>query len=277
MPYLTVDGVEAYYEVHGEGEVALCMGGWGTFCHGKLNDVPRYIRENFRVVIFDYPGLGESRDDLTVPASTSAYANTGLAVLDDLEVAQAHIVGMVGLGACVGQKMALSHPDRVKSLVMTGTWARPDALFADQLQCFLAVHRNEGFAAFQKLCAAFSFDAAFYEANRDRILGSEGAWSALNGHVDAHARLIEACLSHDAYDYLGSVACPTFVVHANCDAVTPPRLTQPLEDRIPLARGYYWEGLTHIIAGRDQKAKFDQLLAGFYESVTTDARAPMSR
>ena len=28
---------EMYYEIHGSGPPAICMGGWGTFCHGGEN------------------------------------------------------------------------------------------------------------------------------------------------------------------------------------------------------------------------------------------------
>ena len=38
MPIATINGTQLYYEIHGEGEPAVCMGGWGTYCHkdGRL-------------------------------------------------------------------------------------------------------------------------------------------------------------------------------------------------------------------------------------------------
>ncbi len=38
MPILEINNHKMYFEVHGEGPPALCMGGWGTYCHG-MNDM----------------------------------------------------------------------------------------------------------------------------------------------------------------------------------------------------------------------------------------------
>lgn len=256
-----------HYEVHGDGpETVLCMGGWGTFCHGGTGEVPRLLRSTFRVVVFDYRGIGDTPRSRT-PLTTALLAADAAAVLDDLGVRAAHLVGLVGLGACVGQELALARPELVRSLVMTGTWAAVDPTFADQLDLFRQVHQRLGFAEFQTLCAAYSFDPDFYARNRDRILGPTGAWSALRGRADAHGDLVDACLGHHTLDRLGAITAPTLVLHAGADVITSPRLTRPLAERIPGAQGVLWPDLAHVIAGRDQRARFDQLLSDFYHRI----------
>lgn len=268
MPITTAaDGANIYYEVHGAGEPMVIMGGWGTFCHGKLGDAPRALVERYKVVTLDYRGLGDSTDVERTTPSTATYADDVARVLDDLGWDSAHFVGMVGMGACIGQELAIAHPDRVRSLVMTGTWARCDQTFADQLQLFRQVHVDLGFAAFQRCAASLSFAPAFYEQHRERILGPTGAWSDLDGHSQAHARLIDACLAHDTSDRLGQVVAPTFIVHAGADVLTGPRLTVPLEVGVPNATGYAWEELAHVVAGKEQKVRFDELLLKFLAGV----------
>lgn len=261
------DGTSLYFEVHGDSdEVALCMGGWGTFCHGGVGDLPRELLRRFRVIVVDYRGLGES-DPAVRTLTTATLAQDAAAVLDRLEIRSAHVIGLVGLGACVGQELALSRGDLVASLFMTGTWARTDAMFRDQLEMFRRIHLQLGFAAFQEACASLSFDPTFYEANRDRILGPNGAWSALNGHAEAHSSLVDACISHDTLDRLGEISVPTFVMHAGADVITTPRLTLPLESGIPEARGALWPEAAHIIAGRQARNQFDALLAEFFDGL----------
>ena len=34
MPSVPINGHDMYYEIHGSGDPAICMGGWGTYCHG---------------------------------------------------------------------------------------------------------------------------------------------------------------------------------------------------------------------------------------------------
>ena len=261
------DGAKIYYEVHGEGEPMIIMGGWGTFCHGKLGDAPRALIDGYQVLVVDYRGLGESSDIESSVPSTSAYAEDVIAVLDDLGWKSVHFVGMVGMGACIGQELAISRPDRVRSLVMTGTWARCDKTFADTLTIFQRLHSEIGFEAFQLCAAALSFDPAFYEQHRERILGPDGAWSDLDGHAGAHARLIEACLAHDTSDRLDQIVAPTLIVHAGADILTGPRLTEPLEVAIPAATGHQWPELAHIVAGKTQKIAFDRILTEFLKTV----------
>jgi pimeloyl-ACP methyl ester carboxylesterase len=257
-------GHPVYYEVHGDGpRTALCMGGWGTFCHGGTAEVPRLLTRRFRVVVFDYRGIGDT-PRTTGPLTTALLAADAAAVLDEVGTGPVDVVGLVGLGACVGQELALGRPDLVASLVMTGTWAAVDPTFADQLELFRQVHQGLGFAAFQTLCAAYSFDPDFYAHNRDRVLGPAGAWAALRGRPEAHGDLVRACLAHDTRDRLHRITVPTLVLHAGADVITAPRLTRPLEHGIPGARGVLWPDLAHIIAGREQRARFDDLLSDFY-------------
>ena len=73
MPILEINDHKMYFEVHGEGPPALCMGGWGTYCHGNERHVGNYLLENYQVIIFDHRGLGESTDNESTP-SMSLYA-----------------------------------------------------------------------------------------------------------------------------------------------------------------------------------------------------------
>lgn len=252
-----------YYEVYGEGDPVLCMGGWGTFCHGKLGDAPRTLVRNNRLVVFDYRGIGESTDDLDVEPDMQLHADDAIAVLDYLGLSHVHVIGMVGMGACVGQLIAIDRPDLVRSLLMTGTWARSDARMTDQLLTMADVHQQLGFAAFQRLVAAFSFDAAFYEEFRDRILGDTGAWSDLKGRAQAHARLVAACVGHNTVDRLDRINCPTLVLHAGQDAVTGPHVTEELARGIEACRSETWPELAHVIAGKENKIRFDRLIEDF--------------
>ena len=54
MPILEINDHEMYFEVHGEGPPALCMGGWGTYCHGNEHHVGKYLLENYQVIILSF-------------------------------------------------------------------------------------------------------------------------------------------------------------------------------------------------------------------------------
>src|SRR5690606_14412199 len=85
MPVAIIDGRKMYYEVHGEGEPVLAIGGFPLSTgHGFANQ-PARLREQFRVIVFDHRGLGQSEDDDS-PPSTALYAHDAAGLLDGLGV-----------------------------------------------------------------------------------------------------------------------------------------------------------------------------------------------
>lgn len=260
------DGARIHYEVHGNGDPVLCLGGWGSFCHGELRGLPFGLVERYRVVIVDYRGLGASTDNIASAATIGLYADDCLAVLDDIGLDRLHLLGMVGIGACVVQEMAIRRPAIARSIVNTGAWGRVDRLLADQLTLFLDVHRAGGFLLFQRLVCAMSFEPDYYDANIHRLLGHDGPWHHIDGRIETHARFIEASLAHDTLDRLGSVTAPAMVLHAPLDLVTGPRVTVPIERALPNARGVTLEGAAHVLAGRAMREAFAGHLYEFYGS-----------
>ena len=260
MPIATINGHSMYYEVLGTGDPVLCMGGWGTFCHENHGHLARGLTERYQVVVFDYRGIRDSGDDLSVGSTMELHANDAIGLLDHLGIVNVHLVGLVGMGACVCQEIAIRRPALARSMLNMGAWCEVDDFLRDQLEMFRWIHRDVGFAAFQKAVTLLSFDAEYYNANRDRLLGPEGGWKELNGRFEAHSRLIDACVGFDSKSRLASIRCPSLIIHAGKDVVTAPRTTVPIERGIPGARGIYWEDVAHVVAGKEQKIRFARTL-----------------
>lgn len=268
MPTLERGGVAIHYEVHGSGAPVLCMSGWGGFCHGRLREVPRSLVADHQVIAFDWRGLGASGDDPSRPLSMGVLADDAAAVLDAAGCGPTHVVGIYGMGGCVAQELCLARPDLVRSLFLSGCWAHVDALFREHLELLGDVYARAGFPTYQRLAASLSFTADFYEANRHRLLGPDGAWAELADRPATVARFVEACVAHEARDRLAGVDVPTLVLHGALDVLTPVRLTRAIERAIPGARGAEWLDLAHLPAGRDQRQRFDRLVTDFIASAS---------
>ena len=176
------------------------------------NNLARGLTDGYQVIIFDYRGIGESTDDPTVPATMALHAADAIALLDHLGLSRVHLVGLVGIGACVCQEIAMQRPDLARSMLNMGAWAEVDDFLRDQLEMFRWVHRDAGFLAFQLAVCLLSFTPEYYNENRARLLGPEGGWRELNGRYPAHSRLIDACVSYDAVERLSAVRCPTLII-----------------------------------------------------------------
>lgn len=268
MPEITrPDGARIYYEVIGEGDTVLCLGGWGSFCHGNGGGLPFGLTDRYRVVIMDYRGIGESTDTPGIPATMDMYAGDAIAILDELGGIPTHLLGMVGIGACVTQCIAIRRPDLARSMVNTGAWCKMDALLAEHLWLFLEVHKAAGWATFQRMVCALSFEESYYLAHAHRLVGPEGPWSEIRDRIGTHQRFIDASIAHDVEAQLASVTAPAMILHAPLDIVCGPRTTRPIEAALPNARGVIMEGAAHVMAGREIRQRFSDLLFAFYDEV----------
>jgi pimeloyl-ACP methyl ester carboxylesterase len=260
MPSARINGHQMYYEVLGQGDPVLCMGGWGTFCHDNHEHLARGLTERHRVVVFDYRGIVDSDDDLSEPSTMELHAADAIGLLDHLGLANVHLVGLVGMGACVCQEIAIRRPDLARSMLNMGAWCEVDDFLRDQLEMFRWLHRDLGFDAFQKAVTLLSFDAEYYNANKPRLLGRNGGWKELRDRYVAHSRLIDACIAFESRSRLAQIRCPSLIIHAGKDVVTAPRTTLPIEQGIPGARGLHWDDVAHVVAGKQQKIRFANTL-----------------
>jgi pimeloyl-ACP methyl ester carboxylesterase len=266
MPIARINDHDMYYEVLGKGDPVLCMGGWGTFCRDNHHHLARGLIDRYQVVLFDYRGVGESGDDLAVPSTMALHADDAIGLLDHLGLRNVHLIGLVGMGACVCQEIAIRRPDLARTMLNTGAWCEVDDFLRDQLEMFRWIHRDAGFFAFQQAVTLLSFTPEYYNENKSKLLGPAGGWKELSGRYAAHSRLIDACVGFESKSRLPAVHCPTLVIHAALDQVTSPRTTLPIERAIPGAIGETWADLAHVVAGKEQKIRFCNTLFGWLEA-----------
>jgi 3-oxoadipate enol-lactonase len=260
MPIARINNHNMYYEVLGKGDPILCMGGWGTFCHENHHHLARGLTDRYQVICFDYRGICDSDDDLSIPSTIELHAADAIGLLDHLGLRNVHLVGLVGMGACVCQQIAIQRPDLARSMLNMGAWCSVDDFLRDQLEMFRWIHRDCGFLAFQKAVTLLSFTPEYYNENKDKLLGEQGGWKELNGRFVAHSRLIDACVGFDSAARLKDIRCPSLIIHAGLDTVTSPRTTLPIERGIANAKGLLWEDVAHVVAGKEQKIRFAKTL-----------------
>ena len=115
MHYAHVNGVELYYESHGEGPAVVFAHGRGGNHLSWWQQVP-VLAKDFRCVTIDHRGWGSSKDAPNGPGR-DAFVEDLKQLLDLLEVEQTFLVAqsMGGL-TCLG--FALAYPERVLGLVL---------------------------------------------------------------------------------------------------------------------------------------------------------------
>lgn len=141
---VAVNGIELYYEVHGDGEPLLLIhGGLG---HGEYwSRQTAVLARDYRVIVVDSRGHGRSTftDE---PISYRLMASDLRALLDHLDVRAAHLVGWSD-GGILGLELAIHHPERLLRVVAYGANFHPGGVKPD-------VMANPTFARFVERAAA---------------------------------------------------------------------------------------------------------------------------
>jgi pimeloyl-ACP methyl ester carboxylesterase len=121
--HFSSDGVDIAYIDEGDGEPVLLLHGFASNLRVNWVDtgwVAELTRAGRRVVAMDNRGHGESAQPLEPEAyGTPAMAEDARRLLDHLGIARADIMGY-SMGARIAAFLTAAHPERVRSLVLSG-------------------------------------------------------------------------------------------------------------------------------------------------------------
>lgn len=209
----------------------------------------------YQTVTFDHRGIGASEG--LPPYSVEQWAADTLRLMDHLKLKRVHLVGH-STGGAIAQVLAADRPDRVASLVLGGTWARPDARF------------NRLFTFRKRVLHEMDSDA--YEDFGLTLTMPAGVPPATEpprgvGHTprDIVAARIDALLAYDAGQRLRRIRSPTLVVAAGDDVLVPRHLSEIIAGEISGARLFIFERGGHHFP-QTQADAYNNLLLEFFRS-----------
>jgi len=130
VAYADVNGLNMYYEVHGEGPPLLLL-------HGGLGSIPEKWIPNFsaqfQVIAMEQMGHGHTADVVDRPFHYHDLAEDTVELMRRLAIESAAIVGYSD-GGIIGLDMAIHHPEHVTKLAVTGANCRTDGYTAENLE-----------------------------------------------------------------------------------------------------------------------------------------------
>jgi len=126
--YAEVNGINLYYETHGNGPpLILLHGGLGS---GEMfGPVLPLLAERHQVVVADLQGHGRTAD-IDRPLDVRLMAGDIAALVDHLGLAKPDVVGY-SLGGGVALQTAARYPAKVRRLVLVSANLRPDAIYPE--------------------------------------------------------------------------------------------------------------------------------------------------
>lgn len=240
---IDVERVELWTERRGHGPDVLLLAGLGDpveVWRAQLDG----LADRYRLTAFDNRGAG--RTGLPEgPLSVPVLADDAAALLHALEVPAAHVAGFSG-GSAIAQELALRHPDVVRSLVLTSTWAEPDAYFLAMTEAWhWLAERAPSERAMLESFYLWIYTRRAHEDGTVAAFVDEALAFPHGQSVEAFRRQLDAFRQHATLDRLGAITVPTLVLAGERDITTPPELGRAVAERIGDARFEILPGEAH--------------------------------
>jgi 3-oxoadipate enol-lactonase len=219
--------------------------------HGLAGDHTAWLpqiaafKDRYRVIAMDNPGSGDS-SPVDAPCTTEELADTMLALMDNLGVEQAHVVGR-SLGGLIGQHMALRAPERIRSLILAASTARVDPIGKRILENMREVLEwRDNWADWARHSAHVFVAPAFYNDNPEAMARIEALVGNEVRSKASYVNLNHTALSHDTSARLGEIACPTLIMAGRLDPICSMQGTDEMSAGIPNAETVVFEKSSHF-------------------------------
>jgi pimeloyl-ACP methyl ester carboxylesterase len=235
--------LDIWTEQVGQGPDVLLIGGLGDTVESWQFQLDG-LADRYRLTAFDNRGAGGTPLSQG-PLSATTMADDAGALLRALAIPSAHVAGF-SMGSAIAQELSLRHPELVRSLVLTSTYPRPDALFRSQLNFWrwLPEVAPSDRAFFSAFFTWVYTPRAHADGSVDQILEEALAFPHQQS-VEAFQAQVDVCLGHDTADRLSEIAAPTLVLAGELDIILPPRVSRSVAAGIPNARFEVMPGEAH--------------------------------
>ena len=262
MSYVrTSDGCRIHYRVTGRSSAppVLMIQGLGMDKHGW--DIQRLVFSlRYRVIALDNRGSGRS-DTPIGDFDLRRMAADAVAVLDDVGVERAHVVG-ASMGGAVAQLRTVLWPERVRSLTLVCTSCRNRTWRNELLQSWAWNAQRNGMGVMAGDAARWVIGPRSFR----RIVPVIG-WLGPLGFgrsSESFAGQVKAIVAADdsLANQLTTISVPTLVVVGNQDILTPRGDSEELAELIPTAELVVISGAAHGLM-IEHATTFNRILGDF--------------
>jgi len=256
------DNARIWWEAEGpeDDQAVLLIMGLGYPAAMWFRQLPA-LTKSYRVIRVDNRGAGHTGDVPGAPYTVQTMAADCLAVLDAAGVTTAHVVG-ISMGGLMAQEIALTAPERVRSLCLLAT--HPGIAHAVMNPDALAMLGNRGEVTAQQaaeLSIPFNYSSA---TPRERIEEDWAVRLPLAATNKGYLAQLTGTSQWDGYDRLDQITSPTLVLHGELDALVPPANGHNIAGRIPGAELVTVPEANHLL-GTDQPDQVSGLLVDWLD------------
>jgi pimeloyl-ACP methyl ester carboxylesterase len=248
MPKVRVNGIQIYYEVHGEGFPLVMVQGLGANLDQWDPRMVRELSKRFMTVMFDNRGAG--RTDVSDRKYTMRlFADDTAGLMDSLGISRAHVLG-ISMGGMIAQELVLNYPQKVEKLVLCSTnCGGVDSIRAsnDVIGMLMVDRSTLSQKEMAKMVIPIILTEDFAKKNPDQVelILQRGLKAPISD--EAYKRQLSAISGFSTHDRLSQIKAPTLILVGKKDVLVPPGNGSILAEAIPNAELVYLESSAHTL------------------------------
>lgn len=224
-----VGDIEMAYRWDGEpnGPVIMMAHAMGT-SHRIWDLQVSALADKYSLLRYDWRGHGDT-DASEGPYSLAQFEADAVGLMDALNIPAVHWVG-ISTGGMIGQGLGINSPSRIRSLTLCNTTSQSDAWYRGWVAERQAVVREGGMNPVWEMTDRLWFTDAYveskpadYHAVRDVFVNTK-----VPGYLGGTSAVAELAYR----DELHRITCPTHIIAAGADPVTPVERSSDIHERI---------------------------------------------
>lgn len=266
MPAVRVNGIQLYYEIHGQGEPLLLIAGIGYGTWLWIEQIPTLSQE-YTVIAFDNRGTGRS-DKPDSEYTVSLLASDAYELLRALGITQAHVLG-ISLGGFIAQQLALDHPEIVKKLILCSTsFGGPHMVLpTGEVLQFMAF--GAGKETFQR-GLELAFSPGYLENHAAKVARLTAPMRRNPQPRYAYLRQFMAPVNFNSEEQLHKITVPVLVLAGEEDQVVPAENSRRLAAKLPHAQLVIFPKAGHLFLV-EQSEKVNRVILDFLQGGASHA------
>lgn len=238
------DGKRIAYALNGSGPLLICPAWWVSHLEEDWKRAPfrrffERLGRSLTVVRYDRPGVGLSDRDRPVATLESEVAVLG-ALFDRLQAEQASMFA-ISSGGPLAVEFAARSPERVDRLAFYGSFGNGADVAEPEVQAavrgLVEAHWGLGSEALANI---------FHPGSSGESLRNVSRLQRVSADAATASRLLQLTYEADVTSVLGSVACPSLVIHRKGDRAIPFEAGRRLATGLPRATLVALQGEIHL-------------------------------
>ncbi|MCB1084594.1 MAG: alpha/beta fold hydrolase, partial [Chlamydiia bacterium] len=232
MPFAKINGIEIYYETHGEGFPLIFISGFATH-HLTWNAFIKPLQSQYRMILLDNRGAGQSSAP-PPPYTIEMMAEDVVGLMDFLGIEKGGLVGS-SMGTAIVQTIAKNFPERVVGGALIAPFARLPA--ASQLKSL-----TTGKLLAQKAPLELVIETVIpWLFSRDFVACEEKVAKRLEEMVnnpfpqkgEGFLGQMAALKAFDSRPFLSELTSPFLLIPGEEDLSTPLSCAQEIHEKLP--------------------------------------------